>query len=105
MSQSQATRGNGNEQPIAIVRVGETLRGKKLEDLLQKLVKEQSDSIVGSWFQNLFGAGSSLGAFFAGFTLSIVASTANSDSAGDSNTASKAKAARDAKVGRFAAIS
>lgn len=105
MSQSQATGGNVNEQPIAVVRVGETLRGKELEGLLRTPVKEQSESAVGSWFQNLFSAGSSLAAFFAGFTLSIVSSTANSDNAGDSDAASRVKAARDATAGRFAAIS
>lgn len=66
-------------------------------DELRKAFKEaldaQAKSGVGSWYGVLFTTGGSLGSFFAGFTLSIVSSTANSDQANDK------------EAGRHAAIS
>lgn len=103
---NRAIRENESENPVLAVKVDETMfRGTGLEEMLRKLMKEQADSGVGSWFQALFAVGSSLGAFFAGFTLSIVASTANFDDPGDSDATSSSDAARNAEAGRFAATS
>ena len=48
---------------------------KAFEDAL----KAQAKSGVGSWYGVLFTTGSTLGSFFAGFTLGIVSSTADSE--------------------------
>lgn len=70
-SGQQSNASIGGPQPLVV-------NTRQLQDAFSNALKEQAKSGIGSWFGVLFTTGSTLGSFFAGFTLSIVSSTANS---------------------------